>query len=410
MNNRSVFILTVLTGLNLFNYLDRYVLSAVLTPIKVQLNLSDGQLGRIATVFMLGYFLSSPFFGYCGDRFSRKWLIALGVLVWSLGTVFSGLATGLGGLIFFRILVGFGEASYATISPGLISDSIAPEKRNSALTIFYVAIPVGAALGYIVGGQVSAIAGWRSAFFWAGGPGLLLALLLLPLREPQRGEAEGGFHQTSFKKVPSLRDIFGISKIKEYNLTVRGYTAYTFAMGAYAYWGPTFLCRSQNIPYDKASAFFGAVLVGAGFLGTLVGGFWATAWHKENPAAYAMVLGFSVLAAVPVTAGALLLHGPHLVMGLLATATFLLFLPTGPVNTLIIQSVPVHVRSSAMALSIFRIHLFGDMFSPEIVGRFADLWKNLSAGLLILPLALAIAAFLWIRLALFQVQRLSAFA
>src|SRR5436309_423876 len=135
-------LLFILTGLNLFNYLDRFILPAVLVPLKGELHIGDGQTGQINSAFMLGYFVTAPFFGYLGDRISRKWLIALGIFIWSAGTVLSGFAAGLGSLLLFRMLVGVGEASYATISPGLISDAYEPARRNNALTIFYVAIPV----------------------------------------------------------------------------------------------------------------------------------------------------------------------------------------------------------------------------------------------------------------------------
>src|SRR5688572_29586736 len=183
-------VLVILTGLNLFNYLDRFVLSAVLTPLQKDLGINDGEAGRLVTAFMIGYFVTSPIFGWLGDRFSRKWLIAAGIFVWSLGTVLTGFAATFAVMIAFRVLVGLGEASYATISPSLISDTHPPKKRNNALTIFYVAIPVGAALGTIIGGLIAAKWGWRHAFIWAGVPGLFLALVLLPFAEPKRGEAE----------------------------------------------------------------------------------------------------------------------------------------------------------------------------------------------------------------------------
>src|SRR6266540_3394990 len=138
--------LFILTGLNLFNYLDRFVLSAVLAPLQKELRLTDGQAGTIGTAFMLGYFVTSPFFGFLGDRLSRKWLIAVGIFIWSIGTVLTGFAGGFLALVWFRVLVGLGEASYATISPSIISDKYVGPKRNTALTIFYVAIPIGAAL------------------------------------------------------------------------------------------------------------------------------------------------------------------------------------------------------------------------------------------------------------------------
>jgi len=390
-------LLFILTGLNLFNYLDRFVLSAVLTPLQKELALNDGQAGRLVTAFMIGYFVTSPFFGWLGDRFSRKWLIAAGIMVWSLGTMLTGFAPTFVSMIAFRVLVGLGEASYATISPSLISDSFGPEKRNNALTIFYVAIPVGAALGTIIGGVIAAKWGWRHAFIWAGAPGLLLALVLLPFAEPKRGQAEGKAAEAG--KKPSVGDIANLFRIPDYMLVVLGYTAYTFALGAFGHWGPTFLFRVHDVAVEHAGAFFGAVLVVAGLVGTMIGGFAATAWHKRNRAGYAWTLGLSVLVAVPLAFAAFLVEARMLSMTCLAAAMFFLFLPTGPVNTLILETVPINLRASAMAVSIFMIHLFGDMWSPEIVGRIADSTGSLRQGVMILPVALIVCAVLWLALA-----------
>lgn len=390
-------ILCILTGLNLFNYLDRYVLSAVLTPLQDELHINNGQAGRLVTAFMIGYFVTSPIFGWLGDRFPRKWLIAGGILVWSLGTMLTGFAPTYISMILFRVLVGLGEASYATVSPSLISDSYAPEKRNNAITIFYVAIPVGAALGTIIGGYIAMHWGWRHAFIWAGAPGLLLALVLLPFAEPRRGQAEGRTSEASQK--PTVGDIAKLFSIPDYMLVVLGYTAYTFALGAFGLWGPSFLVKVHGVAVDQAGGFFGAVLVVAGLVGTMLGGFAATAWQKRNPAGYAWTLGLSVLVAVPLAFAAFLVQDRFGSMVFLAAAMFFLFLSTGPVNTLILETVPINLRASAMAVSIFMIHLFGDMWSPEIVGRIADASGSLRQAVLILPVALIVCAVLWLALA-----------
>ncbi len=391
-------ILFILTGLNLFNYLDRFVLSAVLAPLQKDLGINDGDAGRLVTAFMIGYFLTSPVFGWLGDRFSRKWLIAAGIFVWSLGTMLTGWAGTFAVMIGFRVMVGLGEASYATISPSLISDSYPPGKRNNALTIFYVAIPVGAALGTIIGSLIAARWGWRHAFIWAGAPGLLLALVLLPFAEPKRGQADGRTNDAAQK--PTARDIARLFLIPDYLLVVLGYTAYTFAQGAFGHWGPTFFHRVHGVAVEDAGKFFGLVLVIAGLLGTMIGGFAATAWHKRNPAGYAWTMGLSVLVAVPLAFAAFLIGNTTTAMTCLAAAMFFIFLPTGPVNTLILETVPINLRASAMALSIFMIHLFGDMWSPEIVGRISDAnGGNLQKAVLILPLALLVGAVLWLVLA-----------
>ncbi|HXG47803.1 MAG TPA: MFS transporter [Methylomirabilota bacterium] len=397
--------LFILTGLNLFNYLDRFVLAAVRTPLQEELALSDGDTGRISTAFMVGYFVTSPAFGWLGDRFSRKWLIAAGIFIWSLGTVLTGFAGGLGALLCYRILVGLGEASYATITPSIISDTFAGPKRNNALTIFYVAIPVGAAAGYILGGEIAAAAGWRHAFIWAGAPGLVLALVLLPFREPERGAMDG---DRAAKEVPSLGAVLSLFRLRDYVLVVLGYTAYTFALGAFAFWGPTFLERLHGQSTDDAATFFGLVTVVAGLIGTLTGGFAATAWRKRNRAAYSLTLGLSVLAAVPVAVLAFTTSNTVVAMTCLGVAMLLLFLSVGPTNTLIVEAVPVNLRASAMAVSIFTIHLFGDMWSPEIVGRLSDAWGNLQRAVLILPGALLVAAAFWLGLAVATLRKPSA--
>jgi MFS family permease len=387
--------LFILTGLNLFNYLDRNVIPAVIGDIQRDFSLNGQQLGRINTIFMLGYFVTSPIFGYLGDRASRKWLIAAGIFVWSVGTVLTGFASSFTALLAFRVLVGVGEASYATISPSLLSDTFPPARRNNALTIFYVAMPVGAALGYIIGGQVAVHWSWHHAFIWAGLPGLVLAVVLLPFQELERGRAEGGAAVAKPKPADGLK----LFRLVDYNLVIWGYTAYTFALGAFAFWGPTFLVQVHGVPKEQASTFFGAVLVVTGLVGTLAGGFAATAWQKRNPAGYAWMLTLSAASAAPVTVAAFLVPDKGISMSCLGAAMFFIFLCTGPVNTLILETVPVNLRASAMAMSIFCIHLFGDLWSSEIVGYLSDRWHSLQKAVLILPGAIGIAAALWLALA-----------
>ncbi len=396
-------LLFILSGLNLFNYLDRYVACQVVEPIRLSFGLTDGQAGRLNTAFMLGYFLTAPVFGYLGDRMTRKWFIAAGIFVWSLGTVLSGLATGFGSLLGYRVLVGLGEASYATMSPSLISDAYGPARRNNALTIFYVAIPVGAALGYLIGSQVSAAWGWRQAFIVAGLPGLLLAVSLLPFREVERGHAD--HRQSEAVPKPKAKDVLKLLLLPDYSLVVWGYVAYTFAMGGFGFWGPAYLIRISKMSEVQAGAYFATVTAVSGLLGTFAGGFAATAWRKRNAAAYALVLGISTLLAVPCATWAFLDGTKTALQWGLAAAIFLCFLGTGPVNTLILESVPVNLRVSAMAMAIFMIHLFGDFKSPEIIGHLSDRSGSLNMAVLILPAALLVGGALWLGLGLKTLYR-----
>lgn len=388
--------LAALTGLNLLDYLDRQILAAVLTPLKEEMHFSDGQLGTLQSAFMWGYFLTAPLFGYLGDRWPRRWLVAAGVFVWSLGTLLTGHAGVLGSMIFFRLLVGFGEASFGTISPGWIADLFAPARRNTAISVFYLAIPVGSAIGYIVGSTIAAHYGWRAAFLWAGYPGLLLAGVLFLLREPARGATDAA---APTEARPGWRTFLALLRFPRYVLVVAGYAAQTFAMGGFALWAPTFLYRVHGMKYAAAGQFFGATLVVAGLVATLVGGWAGTVWQRHSAAGYAWVLALSAMMAVPVAFAAFLLPDPAWARVALVAAMFLLFLPTGPVNTLILETVPAASRASAMALSIFAIHLFGDLWSPQIVGQLSDHFGSLQQAVLLLPFALIVSSAIWFRLA-----------
>jgi MFS family permease len=404
--------LALLTGLNLFNYLDRYVLASVVPPIKADLQLSDGEIGWLTSAFMIGYFATSPVFGYLGDRWPRKGLIVFGATFWSAGTILGGFAHDYGTLLLCRVLVGLGEASYAVLAPTWISDLFTAERRNNALTIFYSATPVGSALGYLLGGFALGHGGWRTGFFWAGAPGLILALALLPLAEPaRRRDGEGDLASRGFSKS-GLGGFSELFRIENYVLVLIGLTAYTFGLGAFAAWGPTFLNRVHGLELSFADQFFGGMLVIAGLLGTLIGGFAASAWHKKSRAGYAYLLTMSAAMTVLAATAAFLSDSTVVAMACLGAAMFLAFLPTGPINTLLIESVPVSLRARAMATSIFVIHLLGDFWSPVIVGRLAD-WGHragdpgagLQNAMLILPAVFSLSYLSWGWLALTQRRR-----
>ncbi|HVU23353.1 MAG TPA: MFS transporter [Opitutus sp.] len=392
--------LVVLTGLNLLDYVDRWILVSVFTPLKIELHLSDEQLGMLQTAFLWGYFLTSPIFGYLGDRVPRRWLIAAGVFVWSLGTLMCGHVGTLAALVIFRVLVGFGEASFGTISPSWIADLFPAAKRNNAISIFYLAIPIGSALGYVIGGSVAAHYGWRAAFLWVGYPGLLLAFLLFLLREPAQGatEATGPAAATAER---SWRSYAALLNYPRYLLVVAGYAAQTFAMGGFASWAPVFLYRTHHMDNEAANHFFGGALAATGLTATLLGGLLATRWHRRTGHGYEWVLALSALAAAPVAFGAFVAPTLGWSKVALVAAMFLLFLSVGPVNTLILETVPVTMRASAMAGSIFAIHMFGDLWSPRIVGYLSDQWGDLKrACLVVLPAALIVSAGLWLWLAM----------
>jgi MFS family permease len=385
--------LAILSGLNMLNYLDRYVLSAVLTPMQKDLGFSDSFAGWPASAFMLGYFLTAPLFGYLGDRFPRKILMFGGVLVWSLATAAGGLAHSLVHLLVIRVFVGVGEACFVTMGPSWISDIFAATRRNTALTLFYVAIPFGSAIGFAIGGWFAERGEWRDALIWVGLPGILLALSLLFLREPPRGEADG----IAGEAVPKARvgEIAGLLRNRRFNLLVWGYAAQTFALGAFGWWGPTFLYRIHRLPLGEASTIFGAMLAGAGLVATLLGGFLANGLRRRTPAGYVWMMALSMIIATPICFFAVTVGNATLSLIGLGVSMFFLFLPTGPICSELFEIVPVHLRASAMALCTFIIHLFGDFGSPSVVGWISEHAHNLQTGVLILPFMLMVGAMLW---------------
>jgi len=386
--------LAILSGLNMLNYLDRYVMSAVLTPMQKELGLSDGDAGWAASAFMLGYFVAAPVFGYLGDRFPRKYLMLGGVLIWSLATAGSGLTHGFGQLFAVRMVVGVGEACFVTMGPSWISDVFAATRRNTALTLFYVAIPFGSAIGFTIGGWFAQQGDWRGAFIYAGLPGVLLALSLLLLQEPQRGESDG----IEGEVVPKahLGEVAGLFLNRRYNLLVWGYAAQTFSIGAFGVWGPVFLQRVHDMSQESSATSFGAMLAATGLIATLLGGFLANALRRRTPAGYVWVMAFSLIAATPVCFFALMIGNVTLSLIGLGTSMFFLFLPTGPIASEIFEIVPVHLRASAMAMCTFIIHLFGDFGSPTVVGNISSHYgDNIQKGVLILPAVLLLGAALW---------------
>jgi MFS family permease len=299
-------------------------------------------------------------------------------------------------LICFRVLVGFGEASFGTISPGWIADLFSPQRRNVAISWFYLALPVGSALGYLLGSWIAAHHGWRAAFLFAGYPGLLLAFVLFLLREPPRGATEPAPVTAAANERVGWRSFLALFKFPAYVLVILGYIAQTFAMGGFSFWAPTFLVRVHHMELASAGSFFGQALVIMGLLATLGGGYLATAWQRRTGTGYAWVLSLSSILAVPAAFAAFTLHDLALAKIALAASMFLLFLCTGPLNTLILETVPVRMRASAVAGSIFSIHLFGDLWSPKVVGFLSDRWGDLQrACLWALPGTLVVSAFFW---------------
>ena len=398
-------ILALLTALNFVNYIDRAVIAAVLKPMRGELGLSNFEAGLLNTAFLIGYFITAPLFGARADKSARKGLIALGVVIWSLATMASGLATGFWTLLAARIVVGVGEASFTVLAPTIIDDVIPPGGKGKALAVFFLAIPLGYAIGYILGGSISHHWGWRSAFFVVGGPGVVLALSCLLIAEPPRKLLDA-----KARLVDGLREI---AKLPLFRRAVLGYCAYNAALGAFSYWAPNFLLvRFAGALNDETANFwFGIVLLAAGAVGTFAGGQWTDRGQRalpppapdapydapEHKAAVNVALrvcAVGVAIAAPLGVVCFLVPSPAMFFGVAFVAEVGLFLSTSPVNIALLRSVPAERRASAMAASVFAIHLFGDLWSSAALGLLQDVLP-LVVAMMALPLTFAGAGYLW---------------
>jgi MFS family permease len=395
--------LVLLTVVNFFNYLDRFVVSALVESLKKsELALSDRQLGSLASAFVIVYMLASPLFGVLGDRGKRPRLLAAGVALWSLATAAGGLARSFAALFAARAAVGIGEAAYGTIAPAMLADFYPRERRGRVFSIFFAAIAVGGAAGYIVGGLADQRFGWRAAFGIAGLPGVALALLCLTLRDPERGGMDRSPHPHPNPLLPGegaektgWKTYGNLLRNRPYVLTVAGYAAYTFALGALAFWMPAFLERVRGVPRATATIQFGGIVVATGLIGTFAGGWLGDLFLRRSRQAYLRVSGWVTLAAAPATLVAFVAPQPAVYLPALVVAQLLVFASTGPINSAIVNVVAPAQRARAVGLSILAIHLFGDVPSPPLVGAISDA-TDLQRAFLILPAAFAAGGAIWL--------------
>jgi MFS transporter, Spinster family, sphingosine-1-phosphate transporter len=386
--------LGLMTLLNFVNYIDRYVLPAVAPRVKAELGLTDTQLGFLGSAFLFSYFIVSPLFGWLGDRLSRTRLMAVGVAIWSLATAGGGLARNFVQMVFARGAVGVGEASYAAISPALISDYYPPGRRGRVFAIFYLAIPVGSAVGYLLGGLLESHFGWRTAFFAVGLPGLILALLTLSAPDPPRGINDAP--AAAAEQAGSYLHALGLlARNRDYVMAVLGYAAYTFAVGGMSFWVPIYLNRVRAMALDEANYMVGAITVVAGIGGTFLGGYLSDLLAPRIRQAHLYVSGVSMVLAIPFAWVAFSTGDRTLAMPALLGAEFMVFFSTGPINVVLVSVVPVAIRATAMAVSIFFIHLFGDAAAPIVIGAVSDS-IGLAKAVLIMPVIVGVSGIIWL--------------
>jgi MFS family permease len=421
----SYYALAVLALVNFLNYIDRQVLPAVSYFIlndpalnnNPALKITDADIGYMESALLLSFTVLAPLFGRLGDRYPRAKLMATAAVLWSFATALAGLAdrfyfvpslnvhlpvinftlaiSGVAlALCAVRACVGVGESAYSTITPSLIADYFPPHRRATALGVFQAAIPMGFALGFVIGGVLAKYFGWRVAFMLVGVPGLLTAALIWRLREPRRGATEvptggGALEEAAAASAApaqafdsdgasqsTLRTAWRIMSTRDWLFATAGYTALTAALGSLATWATVVMARDKGMDPTNADITLGLITLFGGAAGTFGGGWVADRVAARRHNAYFLVCAVSTLVAVAPTVMVLIADDPRVYLPCIFVSVALLFVSNAPVNAILLGSVGARTRAMAVALNIVFIHVCGDAISRPLVGVLSEALKQ----------------------------------
>src|SRR6266404_5319360 len=392
--------LALLLGINLFNYIDRFVLAAVEPNIRGAFFAPNDvnamvKTGSLAPAFLFTYMVSAPILGFLADRFSRWTIVGVCVILWSFATAASGLAATFAALFVTRIFVGIGEGGYGPAAPTILADWFPLQMRGRIMAIFCGAIPVGSALGYVLGGLINHHFGWRWAFYLVAIPGILLGLFCFFQTDPR---APSGVREE--RKRAALGDYLSLLRNRSFVFNCLAQTAMTFALGGLAFWMSAYLIFRNQSP-ASATPIFGGITVVAGLLSTLVGGFVADRLQKRFSGSYFLVSGIGMLLAFPLLVAMLYTPFP-LAWVLLFGAVFFVFLNTGPSNAALANVAAPKIRATAFAFNILIIHVLGDAISPPLLGAVAGHFRtksgspDMNLAFLVISGAMLVSGVVWL--------------
>ena len=386
--------LWLLLGINLFNYIDRQVLAAVEPNIRATLFAANdvnamAKTGTLGTAFLITYMLTAPALGWLADRFSRWIIIGSAVILWSLASGASGLAATFFALFVTRVFVGIGEGGYGPAAPTILSDLFPIETRGRIMAIFCAAIPVGSALGYVIGGLIGTHLGWRWAFYLVAPPGLLLGLLCFWQRDPR--VAAHDLAQKSQRR--SMGDYLNLFRTRSYLINCIAMTLMTFVIGGLGFWVPAYL-RYRNQSPAVGMTIFGVITVVAGLISTLLGGVVADKLRSRFAGSYFLVSGIGMLIACPFFVATLYIPFPAAWIPMFV-AIFFLFLNTGPSNTALANVSLPAVRATAFAVNILVIHALGDVQAFWLLGYIGG-HTNMHVAFLFVSGIILVSGLVWL--------------
>jgi MFS family permease len=368
-------VLAMLVLVYTFNFLDRQIIGILAIPIKADLGLTDTQLGLMGGLaFALFYTLLGIPVAMLADRSNRTTIMTVALTLWSAMTALCGLAQNFWQLFAARLGVGVGEAGGVAPAYSIIADYFPPQQRARALSVYSFGIPIGSALGIVLGGVIAALVDWRTAFIVVGLAGIALApVFKLMVREPPRGRYDppGSLKAAvSFGEV--LRTLAG--KKSFWGLALGASASSMMGYGMY-FWLPSFFVRSHGLTLLQASLIFGTIVLLGGLAGIWLGGWSADRFGRVRRRVYAQVPAVAFIATVPFYAGAVLTGSLPLAFFLFMVPTALGLLWLGPVISSIQHVVPPHMRATASAVFLFINNLIGIGLGTALIGKLSDVLK-----------------------------------
>jgi len=373
------FTLFSLFFMSLLTHIDHSILSAVLPQMIADLKLNATQAGYLPTWVILSLLVVCPIVGYVGDRVKRTRLLVAGIAVWSLATLAMGLCQNHVHLSMTGILLGIGEAIFAVVAPTILMDIFARDRRARVMSLFYLAMPLGAAIGLYFGGTIATGWSWRLAFFIVGAPGSLAAIVALFLPEPTRGMNEGVRPervQAHLEAGPSREDYIDLMVNSSFTYSVMGMAFFTFAIGGILHWTPTFLVSAKGFEPAFATKWLAVTTLLAAIVGLIAGGVLADVFVKTRPRALFLLPALAMLASVPILIAAIYSIEPTRIFALFFCAQALMFVNIGPCNAILANVVMPNMRAVAYAAAVFASHMIGDLWSGALIGWVADTFSK----------------------------------
>jgi MFS family permease len=388
----AAYALAVVFAANFLSYLDRQIVSALEDQLTdaFHFDREGTQFGFLWTAFTLGYMIFAPVVGFLSDRHRRPWIFAVCVFLWSVATIGSGLARTAPLLYATRFFIGIGEAGCLVIGPTLLSDYFPKEVRGRALSVFFLGLPLGGTAGYIVGGVVAEhFGGWRNAFYFAGLPGFLVAVLLWLLVDPPRG----GPIEESHARISGVKPYLDLLKNRTLLYTILAQAFAVIILVPLLHFGVKFFESKHQMSKTAATLTLGTIALVAGSLGNTLSGVIGDRLAKRMSGAYARLAAVAFAAGMPCLVLGFLADSRLIVLPALTVGAFCYFLCMPAVNTQIANAVSAQQRAMAYALAVFILHLLGDMSAPPLFGKVAGLIGSRETTFVVFSCTLLLASF-----------------